>query len=218
MQVCPPQLLCRGGRKRANWIQHAIPKEVCCMLSSECKLTRIVQICGDKCHPYKLNQRKEAGVQHHCFTVKSNSFGIDLRLYFFTNMAPCTLCYRQVYKYKHMITSRGNVLYPATRVTQSQLYRKGCNKPHPVVVTAQIGRGTLYLAVEKPTQLMPLISVAAGGQCFVELVWYTASVSTFKVQLPLLQKYAKEQLQGVNVTKISLQDFPTDTLQPFVCS
>jgi len=71
---------------------------------------------------------------------------------------------RQVYKYKHMITSRGNVLYPAPLVTQSQLYRKGCNKPHPVVVTAQIGCGTLYLAVEKPTQLMPLISVAAGGQ------------------------------------------------------
>jgi len=63
-----------------------------------------------------------------------------------------------------MITSRGNVLYPAPLVTQSQLYRKGCNKPHPVVVTAQIGCGTLYLAVEKPTQLMPLISVAAGGQ------------------------------------------------------
>lgn len=91
------------------------------------------------------------------------------------------ICNWQVYKYKHMITSRGNVLYPATRVTQSRLYRKGCNKPHPVVVTAQIGCGTLYLAVEKPTQLMPLISVAAGGQCFVELVWYTASVSTFKV-------------------------------------
>ena len=120
-----------------------------------------------------------------------------VRTYFFTNMTPCMVYYnRQVYKYRHMTTSRGNGLYPATVVTQCHCSTEKAATSHIlVVVTAHNGCGTLYLAIKKPTQLMPAHLCGCRGPIpGVELVWHSTSVSTLRVWLLLLQKYAKNQL------------------------